>query len=431
MKRINIPVTLTWLVALFVTPLPFLVILTTTMQTVYAQTPSMPIKLGIVAYAWMLAAVYLASRPRWLDRLIGLPTMYMIHGVLSVLAIAVSFLHQMRLPAEGLAKLSGSASLHLFMLVAIWSLITMAGWLSTRVPVIGKLRRSVERAFRHETNVWLHRLNLVAMALVVVHVHAIGFIYALKPFVLFFDVVTLVVALCVVREKFSRRHRYSGRLEANAQIAPNVRQLTIRVPKLANGWQRGDFAFIRFPMIPGMKELHPFSMVNEPNREGLMRFAIRGDGDFTKALASVPAGTDGTGAQVEVSGPFGRYERFLQEHDPKRPVVVYAGGIGVTPLIPVAMSAARDGRRVRFLYSAKTQQELLYADDLRRWRKATPNCELALRAGRFSDDELSAAKMDDAVYLIAGPSAMLRAIRSMLFRSGVRAGDICYEPFAW
>ncbi len=39
--------------------------------------------------------------------------------------------------------------------------------------------------------------------------------------------------------------------------------------------------------------------------------------------------------------------------------------------------------------------------------------------------------MDDAVYLIAGPSAMLRAIRSMLFRSGVRAGDICYEPFAW
>lgn len=425
MKRIQLALTLTWLTVLFLVPLPFLIPLATGLPTIYSGALGVSIKFGAIAYAWMLAATYLASRPRWLDRLIGLPSMYMIHGVLSILAIVLSFVHHLPLPSKGLAKSSGDLGMYLFIGVGIWSLITMAGWLAARVPVIGRLRHAAERLFNHETNVWLHRLNLVAMALIIVHVHAIDYIYAIKPFIVLFDLATLAVALCYIREKYSQRLHHAGTLQSNVEIAPNVRQLAIQVPTLAKGWQSGDFAFIRFPMRAGMKEYHPFSIVNEPNQQGVLFFAIRGDGDFTRALAGVQAGE-----RVEVTEPFGRYEQFLREHQTNRPVVIYAGGIGVVPLIPTAFSAGRTGRQIRFLYTAKTEADLLYADDLRQWATA-PNCELAMQAGRHSATQLRAAMMPGAVYLIAGPAGMLRSVHTMLLKQGVRADDIYSEPFAW
>ena len=38
--------------------------------------------------------------------------------------------------------------------------------------------------------------------------------------------------------------------------------------------------------------------------------------------------------------------------------------------------------------------------------------------------------MRDAVYLVAGPNGMTRAVRRTLLSAGVRVADICYEPFA-
>ncbi|WP_276312599.1 hypothetical protein [Bifidobacterium santillanense] len=37
----------------------------------------------------------------------------------------------------------------------------------------------------------------------------------------------------------------------------------------------------------------------------------------------------------------------------------------------------------------------------------------------------------DAVYLIAGPSGMVRSVRRVLRKAGMKTDDICYEPFAF
>ena len=52
------------------------------------------IVLGLTAYAWWLLAVLLSVRPPWLERLVGLPSIYGLHGMLGVLAVGLAFVHR-------------------------------------------------------------------------------------------------------------------------------------------------------------------------------------------------------------------------------------------------------------------------------------------------------------------------------------------------
>ena len=265
-KHINTTVALAWSVALFVVPLPFLITLATGLPALYTNA-LFGIELGVIAYTWMLAAVYLACRPRWVDRTVGLPYMYMIHGVLAILAILLAIVHQSLLSGAGaLIGASGHAGLYLFMAVAVWSMVFMAGWLTARVRWLASLKHALERVFRHELSVWLHRLNLVAIALIVLHVHVIDYIASIKPFIFLFDSATIVVFACYIWSSISRRaYALRGRVVSVRPLADRISELRIGFDvKAASNvrWNPGDFAFIAFPgerderEVPGLSLIH-------------------------------------------------------------------------------------------------------------------------------------------------------------------------------
>ncbi|MCH9276801.1 ferric reductase [Bifidobacterium amazonense] len=416
-----------WIVALAVVPAPFVATMAAFIRPVYRTAFMTPIALGVIAYVWMLEAVYLSCRPRWLDRLIGLPNIYMMHGVLGMLALILAAFHRADLPAFGPAKMYGNLAFWLLLAVVVLAVIFMARWIADLIPPIGWLKRQLERVFRHEINVWLHRIILIAVVLVCLHFHAIRYIVTVTPFIVLTDAATIAVlawyAYSRWHERFGALH---GRVISCTLAAPNVCRLTVRVPGISHGWEEGDFAFLRFPRVNGMKEYHPFSMANMPNGEDEAVFLIRGDGDFTRRLPTVAA----AGTDVDMLPPFGRYRRFLDEHGGDRPIVVFAGGIGVTPLLPIIFRFG-DGRRpVRVMYCAHDENGLLCRDELESWSQRTGSL-LTLKVGRFTAEELRSAVTPDAVYLIAGPTGMTRTVRRVLRKAGVSAEDICYEPFAW
>ncbi len=76
---------------------------------------SLPIIAGTIAYVWLLLAIYLSTRPRRLDRLIGLPKVYMIHGIMSLGAILLAWLHMQGSPSAGLIKQTGNIAFYLFL----------------------------------------------------------------------------------------------------------------------------------------------------------------------------------------------------------------------------------------------------------------------------------------------------------------------------
>ena len=47
---------------------------------------------GLIAYCWWLLAILLSVRPRWLDRLVGLPAVYRLHGVLGLGALVLAYI---------------------------------------------------------------------------------------------------------------------------------------------------------------------------------------------------------------------------------------------------------------------------------------------------------------------------------------------------
>ncbi|MBT1166178.1 ferric reductase [Bifidobacterium simiarum] len=442
---------LTWAMLLAAIPAVFVAVLAATISPVFRTAHMGPIALGVIAYVWMLEAVYLACRPHWLDRLIGLPYLYVMHGVLGTLALLLAALHRMALPAYALVRLTGGISYTLLFLGVLLALVLMARPIAELVPPVARLRAWLARALNHETSVWLHRILLLAVVFAWVHFHLIFYIVHARPFIVMADAATLFVLVSYVLDRIGRRTRVWHGVVADCRpVAPGVAELAVRVERSASGsgpdWEEGDFTFIRFPKVRGMREYHPFSIINAPDdaasvdtastdtadgdsdgKAVTVRFAIRADGDFTRRLPQVAR----VGERVDLLPPFGRYRRFLDEHDGDRPIVMYAGGIGITPLLPLAFSyGERRRRRIILMYSASDADGLLYRDELEAWRRRTGNT-LILKAGRFSPDELRRAVTPDAVYLIAGPASMNRAVRRMLRGSGVRMADICYEPFAF
>ena len=382
------------------------------------------IQLGNIAYVWFLAAIYLATRPQWLDRLIGLPSIYMVHGCLSIVAIALAFLHKIDTHADGLVKTTGDMALILFIALMLYSLIFMAGWLTSRIPLLARIKRLLEGTFKHEFSVWLHRLNLIAVALVFVHVQLIPFITAIHPYMNFFNGYTLVVAVVYIYAKIRDAWWLpKAKLTAKRELATNFYEFTFQLakryqPKIVPG----DYVFISFPDYPSMRELHPFSVVSSVKNDQLV-LAIRGDGDFTRAMQQLPLK-----AVTNVAGGFGRFKTMIDTH-PDTPMVLVAGGSGVVPMI--ALIQAYPNVPIALYYSARRAQDLIYVPQLRALAAKRTNLKLHVQAGRFDvGKEATALAQTPALYLLSGPSKMGHSWAKALSRAGVASTDLYYEEFS-
>jgi len=108
----------------------------------------------------------------------------------------------------------------------------------------------------------------------------------------------------------------------------------------------------------------PISVSGDPAVPEVQRHTIRAVGAVTTGLTRVRPGDT-----VGVRGPFGT--GWDVEAAAGRDVVVVAGGLGLAPLRPVLywMLAHRgEVGRVALLYGSRSPEDLLYPDELHRWR---------------------------------------------------------------
>ncbi|MBW1606170.1 FAD-binding oxidoreductase [Lactobacillus sp. Sy-1] len=413
---------LAWLVAIFLVPFPFVQTLSAGLPALYNPDKTM-ILFGTIAYSWMLLAMYISTRPKWIDRLIGLPNAYMIHGIVSLAAIVLAYLHKSNLQSGGLIKLTGDWALYLFIGLAIYSMVFMAGWLTSRVPVLLWIKRSLEHVFKHEVSILLHRLNVVATGLVFIHVMLIPYIRSILPFTVLFVGASMFV-FGAYGFTFIHKKWISASLIDNQEIKPNVRQLTIKMKKPVNIYP-GDFIFVSFPEIRFMKEPHPFSIVNAPDDKRELVIAVRGDGDFTQDLAKIPVNS-----KVAVNGGFGMYQSVINENNPDD-LIVIAGGIGIVPLLSIV-----DGNpnlKTTVFYNASKQDNLLYPEKFEKWQQRR-NFHAFQQVGRFNNEQVAKSLPKDTkktVVLISGPDKMGTQWIKNLKQMGIKRSQIYYERFSW
>ncbi|VTR75909.1 FAD-dependent oxidoreductase [Cellulomonas hominis] len=149
---------------------------------------------------------------------------------------------------------------------------------------------------------------------------------------------------------------------------------------------------------------------------------------FKRALAALPVGT-----RLRATGLGGD---FVLPRDPEQPLLLVAGGIGVTPFAShlAAMAAAGERRDVVLVYAVTDHADLAYADTISatgaRVLVLSPTSEQdGLPSGwvHLGERRLAAETLTEAVpdltqraAYVSGPPAMVDHTRALLRRAGVR-----------
>ena len=413
-----------WLIVLLTIPLPLIVTIGNGLPEVFGSRV-LAINLGIFAYSWMLSAIFLSSQPKWLDRIIGLPDMYIIHGVTAIFAVIFMYLHDQLLKSSGLISLTGEWAMYIFMAVIIYSLVFMAGWLTSRISILMRIKKMLEKIFKHELSMWIHRLNLVAALLAFLHVLLIPYVRSIAPFTV------LVILYTVIAFGAYGHYAYNKYLNVKVGILKNIRkvdsnitEVTITTSKsILRKIEAGDFSFISFPNVKGMKEPHPFSILNIPERDGYVQMSIEGVGDFTKNLPKLEVEE-----KVNLTRGYGVLSSMIEKSGKNEKFVLIGGGIGVVPLLGLADKF--DNKDITFLYTVKKDKKPLYQEKFELWNERS-NFKSYSQNGRFTTEQLDKYLPvgEEYNYIIAGPMVMNLAYEKMLKGKGIKKNRIFYEGF--
>ncbi|MFH8655177.1 ferric reductase [Streptomyces afghaniensis] len=375
--------------------------------------------LGLVAYGWWLLAIALSVRPPWLDRLVGLPSIYGLHGMLGFLAIYAAYEHsENSYSPSQLARDLGDWGFYGALTVLSYSVFFMSGWLTDRSRLLLSVKRMLEKVFRHQLSVWIHRMNLVIVAMIWLHAHLLLRVNQHLSFMMLFDLYTVVVLGVYAWKKWIAPDTYlTGTVIGNEARGGSTRKVSVAVDGTATKLQPGDSLFLRFEGASAVsKEWHPFSVTDDSQKT--LAFTISQHGDYTRRLGRVEPG-----AVVRLEGPFGRFESIVQSRKPDAPLVLLGMGAGVAPLLSL-IAAHHTTRHIHLLWAVRKPEDAYYREEREKYQAASEGrLRVTTNIGRFRRDDLanslSAEEVEKGEFFIVGPNPAVLANRCLLRCIGV------------
>ena len=192
----------------------------------------------------------------------------------------------------------------------------------------------------------------------------------------------------------------------------------------------GQHYDVRLTAPDGYRAQRSYSIASSPLDEGEVELTIDrlDDGEVSPYFHDVVV----EGDQVEVRGPFASYFVWRGEH----PVLLLGGGSGVVPLMAMLRHRRRTMPEVpmRLVYSVRSPDELIYADELGDDAALTFTREApdgwAGHTGRIDAEMISAG--DDAqmgIAFICGSNGFVEAASALLIEAGFEPGRIRTERF--
>lgn len=196
----------------------------------------------------------------------------------------------------------------------------------------------------------------------------------------------------------------------------------------------GQHYDVRLTAPDGYRAERSYSIASSPLDEGVVELTIdRLDGGevstyFHDVLVE--------GDQVEVRGPFASYFVWRGEE----PVLLLGGGSGVVPLMCMLRHRRRTAPELpmRLLYSARTRDEVLYADELggdaivaltREPEGAPTPGPARVQHGRIFPGLVAAEAFDSGLAFVCGSDRFVEPITRMLLAAGYGPERIRTERF--
>jgi ferredoxin-NADP reductase len=200
-------------------------------------------------------------------------------------------------------------------------------------------------------------------------------------------------------------------------------------------FKAGQFLTIRM-RVDGKDVARCYSISSSPSTRGYLEISVKRQGLVSNTLHA----TLRPGSQVSLRAPAGV---FTYPDGDDRPILLLAGGIGITPLLGMLRHAVEvePGRPVTLLYAAHDEASFAFRHDLALMGKRHPQAKVVLASsgaksphiypGRI-DESLIRATLPDfthAVAMICGPQSMIDGMRELLTQLGMPASQVRSEVF--
>jgi len=248
-------------------------------------------------------------------------------------------------------------------------------------------------------------------------------------------------------ENTGERAAHPLKLTGRAEVAERTLEFRFERPPAFNfkAGQFMDLTLVDPPETDGEGNTRAFSINSAPDDAELI-FATRlRDTAFKRVLQSMPLGT-----VVAGNGPFGN---LTLHNDTRRPAVLLAGGIGITPFRSITRWASHRGtaHRILLFYGNRRPEDAPFLDEFRalaqrnprftfvptmsqaeppRWSGETGYVDARMIAKYLAPGVAGGTDPPTPVYYIAGPPPMVAALHAMLNAAGVDDDDLRTEDFA-
>jgi ferredoxin-NADP reductase len=205
------------------------------------------------------------------------------------------------------------------------------------------------------------------------------------------------------------------------------------------GHRAGQHVDVRLTAEDGYSAQRSYSIASPPGAERLELTVVRfDDGEVSPFLSTVLD----VGDQFELRGPIGGY--FVWDGDDTRPVLLVGGGSGVVPLMAMLRHHAATGHQapMHLVYSARTEDDLLYRDELEKLAGEPRGLTITLtrerapdwsgRWGRVDREVLAAVGWPPSAEphcYVCGPTPFVEAVADALVALGHQPANIKTERF--
>lgn len=403
---------------------------------------------GLLAYTMMLVVTFMASRPRYFEKEFGMPEMYEIHAVMSLVLTILIIVHMViqwtgfkALGEVSMVSWTGWIAVVSLVLVMFTGIFSLSGLFAAHSPTIAKIKDKVNR----EASLWIHRLSIVAIIAVYAHLYLLPFLRNNLPFMTLLTIYTVFVLgyylywklQILTAEEYKVVKIYRGTPTTWVmEFAPVKGEIADYTP--------GDYFFIRFKkhdQVTG--EGHPFSVSSAVTTQfdDTIEFMIKDAGDWTESLKHVAVGDIAT-----FEGPYGHFipEEFVGAKKQEIPFVFLAGGVGLTPILSVIRHEMDHDsqRKMDLFWGLSYEEDLFMLDELEAFKKQNPNFNYHII---FSGEEVDgypfgfitneflkerdAAHFDDGHFFACGPGPMMDAMRQMLDQANVHYEQLHLDDF--
>jgi vanillate O-demethylase ferredoxin subunit len=187
-------------------------------------------------------------------------------------------------------------------------------------------------------------------------------------------------------------------------------------------WQPGAHIELRFDARSGASHTNAYSLVGEV--DGRLRIAVQRE-EQGRGGSRVLHDEFEPGMELEASMPLDSFRL----HAGKARTVLIAGGIGITPMVPMAQALDAAGAAYELHYLAREPQRLVLAEDWQALDQARVHTYVTGNGGRPDLARMIGPWEEGSELHACGPVALLEAIREAATREGWPQQHIHFESF--